>query len=330
MPNLLRAAASLVSIIALGGGFASAAETPSVRFETQPGRVNITVAGEPCMTYVYRDDQITRPYFTHLHAPGGVRVSRNHPPIEGVDPADHGDYHPGLWLAFGDISGHDNWRLKARVVHDRFVVEPMVDFGRGSFTVQNRYLTNDGKHTVCEETCHYTLHVRPDGGTLLVWDSTFTAPASDGFTFGDQEEMGLGIRIASPLAVNQDAGGRILNAEGLRDEEQVWGQPSAWCDYGGPIDGRFVGITLMTDPANFRPCWYHARDYGLLLANPFGREAFRQGEKSTVSVKAGESFRLRFGILLHATPGDTFDGAAAYANFLELFEASGSARVPTP
>jgi len=76
----------------------------------------------------------------------------------------------------------------------------------------------------------------------------------------------------------------------------------------------------MPDPANFRPCWFHARDYGLLLANPFGRRAFRKGPPSKVVVKPGESLRLRFAVLLHASPARGKPALdAAYADVLRFF-----------
>ena len=56
----------------------------------------------------------------------------------------------------------------------------------------------------------------------------------------------------------------------------------------------------MADPANFRPSWWHNRDYGLMVANPFGRESMKQGVKSVVRVNRGETLRLRFGAVLHA------------------------------
>ena len=41
-----------------------------------------------------------------------MQVTRHHPPIEGQDRVDHGTFHPGIWMAFGDISGSDYWRLE--------------------------------------------------------------------------------------------------------------------------------------------------------------------------------------------------------------------------
>jgi hypothetical protein len=253
-------------------------------------------------------------------------VSRNHPPVEGTDVMDHPEFHPGAWLAFGDINGSDYWRLKAPVRHVGFPEPPRGGDGQGSFTVSSRYLSQtDLDDTVCEEVCRYTLHV-VDAGYLLVWDSSFSS--TEPFTFGDQEEMGLGIRVATPLRVEKKSGrypdavagtGTILDAEGRQNGAEVWGNASAWCDYSGTTGGQHAGITIFCHPDNFRPSWWHARDYGFVTANPFGRQAFKKGEPSKVTVKPGELFQLRYSILLHAEPTDeTPDLAAAYKDYLQM------------
>jgi hypothetical protein len=304
----------LVVLVLLAlGAETPAADRPEVGFRTEPGRLRIAAGSEPIATYVYRDPAISRPFFESLSAPGGVQVSRNNPPIEGQDPIDHPTFHPGLWLAFGDLDGADSWRLKARVEHEAFVEGPSGRPGEGEFTVRNRYLAADGGATICRETCRYSVLVRPTG-YLLISVSDFRSDDHD-FAFGDQEEMGFGVRVATPLIVKN--GGRILNSDGLKDGKEVWGKPADWCDFSGTIDGRHAGVTLMTDPENFRPSWFHARDYGLLVANPFGRKAMTKGEPSRVVVKRGEPFRLGFAILLHASDGPRGpDLAAAYRDYL--------------
>jgi hypothetical protein len=98
-------------------------------------------------------------------------------------------------------------------------------------------------------------------------------------------------------------GGRILDSEGRRDEKEVWGNEAAWCDYGGRVDGKDVGLMLIPHPDNVRRCRFHARDYGLLVANPFGVKAFNAGPESRVVVKKGDTLRLRFGVLARTCPG---------------------------
>jgi len=287
---------------------------PEVAFRDDPGRVVIIVGDRPVAAYVFADREILRPYFAHVCAPGGIQLTRNHPPVETQDRTDHAANHPGIWLAFGDISGQDFWRNKGRVIHERFVEKPAGGAGEGRFAAENRYVAAGGESTVCREIARYTFLVRPEG-YLLLWDSTFSA--DEPFSFGDQEEMGLGLRVATPLAV--DSGGTILDAEERKNGSEVWGQASAWCDYSGTIEGRHAGLAIFCHPANFRPSWFHARDYGLLVANPFGRRAFGKGDASQVVVKPGETLRLRYGVLVHIGPeGSRPDLMAAYADFVKL------------
>jgi hypothetical protein len=129
---------------------------------------------------------------------------------------------------------------------------------------------------------------------LIDWTSHFSGPEE--FSFGDQEEMGLGFRVATELAVTK--GGSIRSSAGGRDEKGVWGTQAAWCEYFRAVEGKKrSGLLLMTHPENFRRAWFHARDYGLLVANPFGRQALTKGPPSRIVVRKGESLRLRFGIL---------------------------------
>lgn len=158
-------------------------------------------------------------------------------------------------------------------------------------------------------TCRIAVLARPQG-YLLLWDSEFRPEGGD-LIFGDQEEMGLGVRIATPMVVVK--GGLITNSEGRVNEAQVWGKQSDWCAYGGEIDGKRAGFILMPRPRNFRRSWFHARDYGLLVANPFGGNAFTKREKSRVIVGEGELLRLRFGVLIRSGKPDQ---EAAYCEYL--------------
>ena len=45
----------------------------------------------------------------------------------------------------------------------------------------------------------------------------------------------------------------------------------------------------MPDPASFRRGWFHARDYGLMVANPFERSVKKKGEPARLVVRAGRA-----------------------------------------
>lgn len=279
--------------------------------EEKADRLVISHSGRPVADFVFRDEKILRPYFANVHAPDGLQLTRNHPPVAGADDVDHDTMHPGLWLGFADISGNDFWRNKGRIEHVRFSEAPTVMDDRLTFTSESRLLTPNDK-LLCSLTNRIVLTAQP-ARWLLVWDATFHSDDGE-FTFGDAEEMGFGARVATPLT--EKNGGFVVSSQGRKTAAATWGQQAAWCDYSGVAGDRRGGITLMAAPSNFRESWWHNRDYGVFVANPFGRAAMKQGEQSSVTVKRGQSFRITFGALLH--DGTEQKGATAYADFIKL------------
>lgn len=294
------AIAGLLAVVAAGLSVRASDDEPKLTAKQSANSVTIFAGEQPVASYVFADEKIARPFYAHVFTSDGIAVTRNHPPKQG-EPADHADMHPGIWLAFGDLSGHDFWRNKGRVKHEGFLTEPKAEEGRVSFAVRNEYSValKDGETKIASEICRHTWRLQ-DGNLLLTLDSEFApAEATQPLVFGDQEEMGLGVRMATSLRV-KGAGGEIRTSNGQRNEKEAWGKQASWCDYSGTIGSRKVGATLMPHPGNFRASWFHVRDYGLMVANPFGQNAFTRGEKSRVEVKPGEKLRLRFGVWIHS------------------------------
>ncbi len=264
-------------------------------FSESPGRLQLTRGGQPMGDYVHQDEQILRPHFANLHAPGGHRVSRNHPPRPPLDAEDHDTMHPGLWLAFGDINGVDFWRNRGRIVHRGFARRPEDRDGQLTFATDNQLI--DAQGAVIGDLRYQITCLAQPGATVLLWEATFRSDVGD-LVFGDQEEMGFAARVATPLT--EKNGGLLTSSEGRTSAAATWGRAATWCDYSGTVDGHRLGIQLVADASNFRPSWWHNRDYGVFVANPFGREAMKQGTKSRVTVTRGEPFTLRFGAILHA------------------------------
>lgn len=308
-PLKLSPLALLAVVLGLASLTARPAE-PAFTVRQESNRLDIAAAGRTLATFVFKDDRTLRPYFANLHTLGGVQVTRNHPPVEGQDATDHDTMHPGVWLAFGDLNGQDFWRNKGRVDHVRFTEPPTAGDERLTFATECRLLAADGA-TLGSLTNRFTLAALTDAW-LLIWEAAFHSDHGD-LIFGDQEEMGFGARVAT--AITEKNGGAIASSSGLKTAKNTWGQPAEWCDYSGTVGSQRLGIVLMADPANFRPSWWHNRDYGLMVANPFGREAMKQGAGSVVTVKRGETFRLRFGAVIHQ--GGAVNSGALYQGFLE-------------
>lgn len=294
-----------------------AQSTEKLTFQLFEDRVLVLQDDVELGTYRFRDSAIPRPYFCTLRTPSGIQVTRHHPPRPDVDPVDHDTFHPGLWLAFGDLDGADSWRLKAPVVHQSFTEAPHEIAHGIAWTGENAYYRDDGRTLVCRESNRIQLLRRPHG-VLVVWDSTFRSDHD--FYFGDQEELGLGTRVATPIAVKQ--GGRLVNSDGGVNEAEVWGKQADWCAFQGQIDGHHVGIVLMPHPNNFRRCWFHARDYGFMAANPFGCNAFTNAEKSRIDVRAGEGLSLRYGVFWYDAGDDDVDLADVYDDYLKSADQS--------
>jgi hypothetical protein len=291
------------------------AEDAAFKAEKREDRIVITHGEKPVATYVFRDEKILRPYFAHVYAPDGTQVTRHHPPRPGVDAIDHDTMHPGIWLAFGDLSEEDFWRNKGRVEVER--IKESRRYGEDSISIEgfNHYRTNDFRIAIEGFVLTYRML---EGGYLLQFHNVFHGREfrADRSVFGDQEEMGLGLRLATPLVV-KGGSGTITNSAGGKNEKEVWGQQADWCDYSGIVerDGakRRVGMLLIPHKDNFRRSWFHVRDYGLMVANPFGQNAFTKGEKSRIEVRPGDKLDLRFGIWIYSTPDDKPPDLAAVA-----------------
>lgn len=269
--------------------------------------------GQPSAIYRWKDGEIRRPFFYHLHAPDGVQVTRNHPPIRGKDATDHDTMHPGLWMSFGDLNGQDYWRNKTRVWKESEAISK----GTPLVLTEHLVLYNREDEEEAYQSNAIQFHSIPEG-QLLIWSAQFRAKDKD-IVFGDQEEMGLGIRVHTDLTVK--AGGAILDSEGRKDEKGIWGKTAKWCAYYRTFDGKkHRGVAILADPANFRPSWWHVRDYGLMVANPFGQKAFTKGEESKITVKKGESMTLRYGVLIFAQEGKAPMITPAYDRFLKMLK----------
>lgn len=298
----------LMGVFMLGVSLANAQDNAAVTFNESPGKITIQIAGKPFATYIYNDPVLPRPYFCQIMAPNGVQVTRNQPPdpLKDADNLDHPDLHPGAWLAFGDLGGADFWRNKARIRHEKFV-KPPHGGPTGQFTVLNAYETKDTPpKTVCGETCTYTIHPLKEAWFLTA-DSQFRT-TMEGVTFGDQEEMGFGVRMATELSVKHGSG-IILNNLGGVDEKGTWGKNADWCSYSGIMNNQRTGLILTTDPRNFRPSWFHTRNYGLMVANPFGKKAMTAPKDDAVPpdktpLPKDAVFRLGFGICVFSTQND--------------------------
>jgi hypothetical protein len=181
------------------------------------------------------------------------------------------------------------------------VEKPVEQGSRASIVLRDEW--RDPKDSVvCTDTQKMTFHkpVQVGESEVIALDYEITIHASEGdVTFGDTKEGTMGIRTHPKL--QSDKGATAINSEGVSGKA-VWGKRAKWVDYSGDIDGTTVGMAILDHPSNPRhPTWWHAREYGLVAANPFGVHDFEpKGEKvAELVVPRGESVTFRYRFLFH-------------------------------
>jgi hypothetical protein len=320
--------------IALSEPVRGADEPAGVTIEAAKDHVDFR-AGKDLVGRYHVGPEAAKPYFWPLHAPGGLAVTRAWP-MEKAQPGEKID-HPhqkSMWFCHGDVipegmelkqkikgvEGVDFWseaKGHGTIVCTK-VGEPKMEKDQAQITTVNEWRTADGDK-ILDET--RTIHLyRIGDARLLVFDIDLSASVVP-ITFGDTKEGSFGVRVRDSLTEERGKG-KLINADQKETEKNCWGRLSAWCDYSGPVDGKTAGITIFADPANPYPTCWHSRGYGLMAANPFGRDKAgfpaMKGKKDLVKLAKGDHLKLRYGLLLHS--GDAHEGKVAeiYERFVKL------------
>jgi len=139
----------------------------------------------------------------------------------------------------------------------------------------------------------------------------------------DTKEGGFGIRVARQLELpskdkvilidnhgnpttvkmmsNEGVTGNYRSSEGFTGEA-VYGTRGKWVDLYGNIGDEKVSVVMVDHPQNpGYPLYWHARGYGLLLANPLGASAYTGGKNvMNFSIPAGKSATFRFRLIVNS------------------------------
>lgn len=283
---------------------------------------------------------LAKPFFFPMLAPGKVPVTRDWPMIRGAagETVDHFHQKSG-WFCHGDlipdgvelkvkaadkhVKGVDFWAETAN--HGRIVTvdvgEPkQVSPNHAMIATRNRWQAAD-ETPILDEIRVIHFVTLPDG-YLFAIDTELT-PAAGPITFGDTKEGAMGIRVRDEIRAGANTGnGTLTNADGKTGEKEIWGYPSAWVDNSGTVDGKAGGIAVFDHPKNPYPASWHARGYGLVAANPFGREKSgfpsQKGKTDLVKLDKGQKLKLRYGIYTHAGNAEAGKVAAAHAAFAAM------------
>lgn len=288
-------------------------------------------------------ESVAKPYLYPVLAPNGVPVTRGWPmeAASDMNTKDH-VHQKSVWFCHGDVipegielkikapnkadKGVDFWSEGKNATGQHGKIK-CVKVGKpaqhakdhASVETHNEWITPDGVKIMDEvRVIHF---IDGKDGRTFAFDITLKATVCP-ITFGDTKEGSFGIRVRDELRMEVKKGllggdGVMTNAEGKAVEKDIWGQPSAWVDYSGKVDGKEVGVAVFDHPSNPKASW-HARAYGLVAANPFGRAhsgfPSQKGKEDLLKIAKGGELKLKYAVYAHN--GDVKTGKVA-----EAFEA---------
>ncbi|MCX6610640.1 MAG: PmoA family protein [Acidobacteria bacterium] len=296
-----------------------------VKLTQAPDRIRIEIDGKHFSDYIISADS-TKPYLHPLRTANGKQITRSFPMdlVEG-EKRDH-PHHRGLWFSHGDVNGWDFWaneknqkgvgkgRGEIKVVK---VKDLKSGKKSGSVSTVQDWIDGSGKRLLSEART-MTFYSEPGNG-LRTMDFDITLTAVEESVFGDTKEGVFAMRLVR--ALEEESTGTMTSVDGEK-EKNVWGKRSPWVDYSGTLDGEKLGVVILDHPSNPRhPTYWHSRAYGLFASNIFGIRDFTRDKAATggaMTLKAGETMRFRFRVIIH--PGDvkSFDPASSWKKFAAL------------
>lgn len=292
--------------------------TPKVTIEHQEpaGKFRIEIDGELFTEYSYKGHRM--PILYPVHGVGGAPMTRNYPMKNGVGEAQDHPHHRSLWFAHGEVNGHDFWHGKnCRVVQDKAVTTQ----GKNVVTLSADNSWFVGEKRICREQRRVVFHVQPEG-RFIDYEVKIMATEGD-LHFGDTKEGTMAIRTNPALRLRAVKGsvatGKARNSGG-KSGKGIWGKRARWVDYFGPVAGKVVGVAIFDHPSNHgHPCRWHARDYGLVAANPWGVGPFERTKKGPGQrLKKGESVTLKYRFYFHAGDTEQAGVAAQWEKFAKM------------
>jgi hypothetical protein len=286
----------------------SFAGTLPVSFEkTDKASVNIRVDGRLFTSFQYGIG-FHKPVFFPVYTPMGNMLTRAYPIRFGVEgeSQDHW-HHESMYFTYGNVNGVDYWAKvgsprgefktpTGKIVFNRFhIIESGKEQGTLAFTAD--WVQPDG-YEVLKQREDLTISAAQDSRTM---DYTIRLTAQDQpAVFNDTKEGMFAIRVNPQL--NEKHTGEYINAEGLKRMKDVWGKQSPWVALRGTINDEKIVLMIMDHPSNpLHPTRWHARDYGLFTANPFGKGMFVQGaDPINYTLQPGETIQFRYRVYIYS------------------------------
>lgn len=316
-------------------------------------RVDVMIGGDIFTSYRWHDAiflNIKKPVLYPVMTSAGTEITRGYPlnPRAG-ERVDH-LHHVGVCFNYGDVNGIDFWGNSAEIPENKrgkfgtikhnSIEKLKGGLGEGLMVTSESWIDPSGKELLSEKTEYHFIAIGP--ARIIDRITTLNAKETD-VSMKDTKEGLYGIRVARQLELpsqdeliltdaqgnpttvkkmgNEGVSGNYRSSEGFSGDE-VYGTRAIWVKLYGNIGNEKVSLVMIDHPQNVGyPTYWHARGYGLLLANPLGAGSYSNGENlMNFVIPAGKSETFRFRMIIHSGSDLTDSEINAYSKeFAEMY-----------
>jgi hypothetical protein len=295
-------------------------QTQALSIKKDGDQKQVLIDGDLFVGYNTKDT--AKPFLYPIIGPTGAAMTRHYPMKKGVaGESDDHPHHTSFWFTHGGVNGVDLWHGKGKAVENVMSILAQPEAHRVSIGASDIWLKKD-KTAMANAATEYGFAVLKDGSRVIDYRTNIEpADGVEQLVFADTKEGTMAIRLAPQLRLKGDvATGKAINSAGDKDV-RVWGKRAKWVAYWGVIDGKTCGVAIFDHPTNLRhPTWWHARDYGLVAANPFGISDFEKLKprgKGKYTLKQGEELKLRYRFVFFAGTAEEADIAGKYDQWIK-------------
>ncbi len=256
------------------------------------------------------------PFLYPVNGPSGVSLTRM-----GHPGAENHDHHRSVWLACQNVNGLDFWASgQGNQIRQKYWYRYRDGNEEAVMASRLGWYDGDGNE-VMDQDVIIAIRPLPDVEHEVEMQLTLRPPeGASTVTLGRTNFGLLAVRVSKSIS-SHFGGGRLTNSEGATDEKAVFGKPSKWMDYSGPVvvgsgaDRKVVdeGITFHDHSGNVNyPTHWHVRSDGWMGAS-FGMQR-------EYVISSSAPLRLRYLLHVHRGRCDPERSAERHAAFSDRSE----------
>lgn len=285
-------------------------------------KVDVIVDGKLFTTLKW-DEKNFKPVLHPIKTATGKTITRGFPltPKPG-ERADH-MHHVGNWFNYGNVNGIDFWgngHTGEKIENGGEIILTGIDtiipgLNKAVLVTKAKWVEANRNELLNEKT---EYHFIVNGKTRIIDRIVSLTALEKDITFKDTKEGLFAIRVASELELPvgerttivgrnlklkkssmKNRSGQYKSSDGIFGKN-VWGTRAKWMALFGEIENEKLTIAICDHPENPNfPTYWHAREYGLLAANPFGVKDFINNDRElNYKIHANQTITFKYRILI--------------------------------